>query len=356
MSGAMNIDLSAASIIANIETYPRELVMTLARGLLPIPQEDLITVLAHLIDAGDAEVADVASGSLKEIPQRIQLDFATNPSAPATALNGLARVGTDPAVLEALIRNRSVSDDVVAMMARRATPALQEVIVINQARLIRSPHILDAILENPALTPDVRRRALETREEFFEKRERLKKHLPPEDEPVDLSPIADLLEKAEAEPEPAEVEAPLLSPVEEADEEKKNIWQALLTMTVGEKLQLAFKGDKTIRMILIRERNRLISTAVVRNPRMTDSEAEAVAGMRNLEEEVLRLVSMKREWMAKYPIVLNLVRNPKAPVGVVLPLINRLTLRDLKGLKDDKNVSEVVRTTARRLYLVRKPS
>ena len=66
--------------------------------------------------------------------------------------------------------------------------------------------------------------------------------------------------------------------------------------------------------------------------------------MRNVDEEVLRLIAMKRDWMAKYNIAVTLARNPKCPVGVVLPLINRLTLRDLKGLKDDKGVSEAVRS------------
>jgi len=43
-------------------------------------------------------------------------------------------------------------------------------------------------------------------------------------------------------------------------------------------------------------------------------------------------------------------------VGVVLPLINRLTLRDLKGLKDDRGVSEAVRVNARKLYQARQKS
>jgi hypothetical protein len=62
---------------------------------------------------------------------------------------------------------------------------------------------------------------------------------------------------------------------------------------------------------------------------------------------------MKREWIAKYSILVALARNPKCPVGVVVPLINRLTLRDLKGLKDDKGVSETARSVARRLYVQR---
>ncbi len=64
----------------------------------------------------------------------------------------------------------------------------------------------------------------------------------------------------------------------------------------------------------------------------------------------MRIIGTRRDWTAKTPIINAVVHNPKAPVGVVLPLINRLTLRDLKSLKDDKGVSEVVRQMARKLF------
>ncbi len=91
----------------------------------------------------------------------------------------------------------------------------------------------------------------------------------------------------------------------------------------------------------------------MRNPRINEQEIESIASMRNLDDEVMRLISRKREWMAKYNILLTLARNPKCPIGIVLPLINRLTLRDLKGLKDDKGVSEAVRTAARKAFVQR---
>jgi len=106
-------------------------------------------------------------------------------------------------------------------------------------------------------------------------------------------------------------------------------------------------------MILVRERNRLVSSAAIRNPRMTENEVEQIAGMRDVTEDVLRIIGMRRDWTAKYPIALALTKNPKVPIGVVLPLINRLTLRDLKGLKDDRGVSEAVRSNARKLYQMR---
>jgi hypothetical protein len=354
-------ELSASTIIASIESgaYPADIVSTIARGFLPLASEDLIGVLVYLVRNPDADIADQARTTLAtEVTARALFEFAANAELDPQHLHRLMDYTEDEMVLEALIRNRSVSDDAVADLARRAGPRAQEVIVINQQRIIRAPGILDALLENPGLTPDARRRALETKEEFFEKRARvaaLAADLPIEpdliDEPLDA--IADLLERAEKEPDAAPGTTVVLQESEKEDPKKQALWARLYTMTISEKVQLAFKGDRTARMILVRERNKLICSAVMRNPRMSEQEAEAIASMRNVEEEVLRLIGLRRDWMSKYNIALTLCRNPKAPAGVVVPLINRLTLRDLKGLKDDRGVSQVVREMARKAYLLR---
>jgi hypothetical protein len=355
MSTPNAVELTAPAVIERIVSgsYPREVVVTIARGFLPLAQEDLIVVLSFLIVNSDEEIAALARTSLAEIPSKNVIGLAANENAPVAHLMLVMRATEDPTVLESLIRNRTVPDSAVLELAQHSDPAVQEVIVINQARILRAPEILDALLANPKLTQDARRRALETREEFFEKKARQAAELPEEEIAEDLPafPIADLLEKAaEEDSSGAPAAAVELLPSERDDPTKLSVFQQLLTMTVGQKVQMGFKGGKTWRMLLIRERNRLVASAVMRNPRMTDSEAESIAGMRNVDDEVLRLITMKREWMAKYNIVIALARNPKCPVGVVLPLINRLALRDLKSLKDDKGVSEVARTHARKLF------
>jgi hypothetical protein len=357
MSSTSPLELTASGIIARIESgqYPREVIVTVARGFVPLPQEDLVAILSYLAESPDAEIASLATASMSDIPTRSLLDFATNESREAVSLERMIRATSDPVVLEALIRNRAVSDAAIVGLAIRANADVQEVIVINQARILRAPEILDALLANPNLSGDVRRRALETREEFFEKKARVQKAqaeaiaaalLVEEDEvavdlPDDL--IADLLAIAATDQGTA-APPPELSEPEKEDPKKLSIWA---------KVQLAFKGGKTERTILIRDRNKLICSAVVRNPRLSDGEVEGFASMRNIDDEVLRLISNRRDWMSKYPIVLALARNPKTPIGVVLPMINRLTLRDLKTLKDDRNVSETVRQLTRKAFLQR---
>jgi hypothetical protein len=324
-----------------------------------LPQDDLIAVLAFLTRSPDEEIAAAARTSLADVPSRSIHAFAANESAPPEHLTLLMRATEDPFILEALIRNRAVPDALVAELAAVADAAVQEVVVINQARILRAPGIIDALLANPHLTADVRRRVLETREEFFDKKARIAAQQPvevevDEDEPMltlSEEPIADLLEKAVDDQNDAP--PPQLTASEEKEEKKLSIFSQILLMGVSDKVKLAFKGGKTERMILVRDHNKLVCSAVMRNPRMSDLEVEGIASMRNIEEEVLRLVAMKREWISKYTIALTLARNPKCPVGVVLPLINRLTLRDLKGLKDDKNVSETVRSLTRKIFLQR---
>jgi hypothetical protein len=352
-------ELSGAAIIERIESnqYPREVVETIARGFLPLPQDDLIAVLAFLTSSRDADIAAAAKTSLNDVPSRSIHAFASNESSPAVHLALLMRATDDPFVLEALIRNRALPDALVAEVAAVADAAVQEIVVINQARILRAPEILDALLTNPALTADVRRRVMETREEFFEKKARIAAAEAAEvddDAPMLALPeeaIADLLEKAAI--EPGDAPPPALMESEKTDEKKLSVFAKILLMNVSEKVKLAYKGGKTERLILVRDRNKLVCSAVMRNPRMSELEIESIAGMRNIEEEVLRLIAMKRDWISKYNITVTLARNPKCPVGVVLPLINRLTLRDLKGLKDDKGVSETVRSLARKMYLQR---
>lgn len=357
MTNAAAGELTASSVIGIIDSgaYPRDIILTIARGFLPLAQDDLIAVLAHLALFDDEEIASTARTSLGDIPSRAVFEFAANPDAKPEFLLDLLRGTDDSAILETLIRNRAVPDAVVVDLAKTADARVQEVIVINQARILRAPEILDALLANPSLTPDARRRALETREEFFEKKARLQQaaDLLAEQEPevieLALDPIADLLEKA-AEPGNETPTTVTLMEMEKTDERKAALWTRLQFMTVSEKVQLAFRGDRMIRMLLVRERNKLICSAVMRNPRISEQEVEAIAGMRNVEDEVLRIIATRRDWMSKNSVVSALVHNPKVPPGVVLPLINRLTLRDLKGLKDDKGIQQVVREMARRIY------
>ena len=51
--------------------------------------------------------------------------------------------------------------------------------------------------------------------------------------------------------------------------------------------------------------------------------------------------------MKRYGVVIALAKNPKTPVAISMNLLSRLTDKDLRMISTDRNVAEIVRTTAR---------
>src|SRR5262249_50564818 len=107
MSSATPQELTASAVIQRVESgeYSREVITTIARGFLPLSQEDLIAVLAYLASSADSEINNLAHESLKEIPARSLLAYAANERSTPEHLVFLTRATEDVAVLEALIRN-----------------------------------------------------------------------------------------------------------------------------------------------------------------------------------------------------------------------------------------------------------
>ncbi len=134
------------------------------------------------------------------------------------------------------------------------------------------------------------------------------------------------------------------------EEEKLGLKQAIGKMTTGQKIKLSYKGNKEVREILIRDRNKIVASAVVKSGRLTENEVKAIAGNRGVAEDVLRLLSMNREYMRKYPVKVAMAGNPKTPIPVAMSLIKQLHIKDLKLLSSNRNVSSAVFGAATKLY------
>lgn len=131
--------------------------------------------------------------------------------------------------------------------------------------------------------------------------------------------------------------------------ERVTLLQRISRMTPAEKIKTALTGNMEERLVLIRDSNRLVASAVLGSPKLTDQEIENIASMKSVTEEVLRLISTNRKFMKSYAVVRQLINNPRAPIDVGLPILCRLNDRDLKGLALNKNVAETLRSMALKL-------
>jgi hypothetical protein len=344
---------------------PREIRLFAARGLLPLDPHDSLRAILVVLRDSNSETASIARETLRATPPDRLAAFVTSGAPRGDELDLLARESDDSFVLEEIVRCRTVDDGTLLFLARTAAGRPQEAMIANQARLLARPALIEALLENPALTGEGRRLLSELQEEFFEKEARRRAaearrteedaeaaHAP-EPESAEALGEEDDLELDDEEGEATETE--------DATREEEGeslfigaIYRRIGLMTVGEKIQLAYVGSKEERRVLIGDTNKLIGIAVLKSRAISINEVESFAAMRNLDEELYRRISNSREWMRKPAVVLTLVRNPRVPIDISLPLLKRLATRELRGVIRDRNLAPVLRTSARKLLIQRR--
>ena len=124
-------------------------------------------------------------------------------------------------------------------------------------------------------------------------------------------------------------------------------------LPVNVRLKLARSAPRSLRQFLVRDSSTLVALAVLQSNPLTDQEVEQYARSRNIVPDVLEKIGKNRQWVARYPVVLALVQNPRTPLPLALSLMSRVAVRDLRGMAKDRNLPEAVRSSALRLFRVK---
>lgn len=149
---------------------------------------------------------------------------------------------------------------------------------------------------------------------------------------------------------PAETARPKPAPAAPKPGQRDNTVQKINRLDVKGRIQLAMKGNKEERAILIRDGTKVVALAVLDAPKISDGEVEKFALQKNVLEAVLRQIPLKRRFMKNYIVVRNLVSNPRTPLDLGLGLMKHLQVQDLKNVSANKEVSETVRKLALKMY------
>lgn len=327
-----------------------------AEGLVPLPPDELVAVQVALARRGarsgaegaaavDPELATVAAWNLGTLdPERVAALIRDN--APLDVLSWFARESDDSRVLEAVLRRRDVPRELLAELAAKLSADLQEILLLRQDAIVEHPEILDALETNPELSAYARRRIRELREhllagpkEAAPARERER----PEDEPSD-GEVLEAIEEARQQPGTGT----------DLDRQTGLSDAQVRLLPVPVRRRLARGASKTLRSILIRDPNAQVAVTALGEGALSDGEVEQIAANRAVVGEVLEEIARHREWMSKQKIVSALVHNPRTPAGVAVRLVPRISVRELRNLSRDRNVSSAVRMRAQSLYRMKR--
>ena len=359
--------------LIKISAVPAALMRSASKGALALPAEEIIEILVYL--SSHQMFGEQARMTLAEWDEAACLKVCADPTTPFEIIEYfLDPQNRRPRLLPALLENPSVPELDIQQLAQEQSPALID-ILLKSPRVLGSRNILHSLASNPAVTPP-------QQVQIAEALKAVSATISAENgEPVsdaesdsDLSKfLAEHAHELAAEPEkPFEFAhedeetkaltaaaqraaasaraAAAAKEAEDAEVERMSPLQKISKLTVGERIQLAMKGNKEERFILIRDGAKLVSSAVLESSKVSEQEVETFAAMKNVQESVLRGIAGKRKFMKQYNVVRALVNNPRCPLDVQLNLAKNLLNQDLKSLSMNKNVSETVRKVATKLF------
>jgi hypothetical protein len=322
-----------------------------AGGALPLEPIELATVLFALLHDPDTEVKERAHASLAALPETVLSTVLTGPSHPVV-LAFLAHLHQgDESICEQIALNQETADETIVFLATLPQRRLVDIISNNQNRLIRCEAIVEALGENPLTGRAVIERILtflgiSTDAEGEEQEDELDggDELSERDAEAAIMALLGQDSAHLAKHLAAEGDKDI-----DDDVLKGSIFNAVQKMGVMQKIKLARTGGKEARGLLIRDRNKVVSTSVIQSPKITESEVVTIAQSRSVSDDILRIISNNREWTRNYKVKHCLAINPKSPQHMAIKYLNYLQDRDLKSITKSRDVSSVISSHARRL-------
>ncbi len=388
-------------------SVPATLMQAAARGALSVPPAEMIEILVHLANHNKV-FGQQARMTLAGWEEKSSLEAAANPDTPPEVLDYLiAPENLRPQLLSTLVENPAIKEATLVALAENGS---REVVVILQKspRVQSNLAILNALGSNPNatgnetgalaqklashtpenvgegpgseavgaadldpeveetvtayLTENAQEIATEAGKPFqplggmYEFEGTAVEGTAPAEEHMAAGPVAPTASEAaspvKAVPAAAPAKAPLhpKKAVGGHEQERGSALQKIAKLDITGRIQLAMKGTKEDRSILIRDSTKLVALAVLESPKITDGEVEKIANQKNVLEAVLRRITMKRRFMKNYAVVRNLVANPRTPLDVSLGLMKNILTADLRNLSSNKEVSDTIRKLATKMF------
>jgi hypothetical protein len=344
-------------------TSPAPLKVMAAKGVVPgLKPADLLTVVALLAE-GQGPAADAARQTLAKVPAPVLTGALDGDLEPLVIDKLAATYIDDAAVMERLLAMPRIALVTVEHAAEHCGERVAELIAVSEQRMLAHPPIIERLYMNRATRMSTADRIIE-----LAVRHRLELTGIPAYKEVAIAIGQELLVEPSAEPTPDDIlfsetirqaEALGFNPQTEdthivSDEGTEEVAPKFLPlyarvgqMTIAQKIRLAMLGSAAERMLLLRDGNRMVATAAIRSPLIQEPEVVRISSSRTVSEEVLRAITLNKDWVTHSQIKLHLVSNPRTPFPMAARLVPYLRESDLKSISKSKNVTGPVAQAAK---------
>jgi len=342
---------------------PAPMRMMAASGIVPgLKPQDVVSVVAVLVQSDDPKVAEKAQQTIKALPPPILNGALSAELQPAVVFLLADGYSSNAEVVEKLLRQPRIGTTALEILAERADEKIGELVATNEAALLQNPTVIEKLYMNKRVRMSTADRILELAVRnglelgipaFKEAAAAIKNELIPEPSPeptfddVTANEAHAIAEKIKLDTAVEDTHDTDEEGKEKLKEAMKPLYAKLADLSVSGKIRTATLGTSAERMILVRDHNRLVAVAAIQSPMTNENDAARIATNRQMHEDVLRIIAQNREWTRNYQIRMNLILNPRTPFTFSSRMIPLLRDNDVRALAKNKNVTSSVQTAAR---------
>jgi hypothetical protein len=113
-------------------------------------------------------------------------------------------------------------------------------------------------------------------------------------------------------------------------------------------------ADRTLLENLLYHPSREVLEALLENPRVGEKQLAILLSRRDLSRDLLARIAQNREWMKSYPLKLAVVKHPRTPRHLALPLLKFIYLFDLLSVAKTAGVPPDLRKLAEEAVLMQR--
>jgi hypothetical protein len=113
-------------------------------------------------------------------------------------------------------------------------------------------------------------------------------------------------------------------------------------------------ADRTLLENLLYHPSREVLEALLENPRVGEKHLAILLSRRDLSRDLVARIAQNREWMKSYPLKLAVVKHPRTPRHLALPLLKFIYLFDLLAVARTAGVPPDLRKLAEEAILMQR--
>lgn len=135
----------------------------------------------------------------------------------------------------------------------------------------------------------------------------------------------------------------LSAPAELKRYAEEQVVARLPQLPLGQKITLARRGPGRVAGALVAEGHAQVLPVALENPFLTEAQVLRALAREKVSTTVVQALARHHKWSQTYNVRLALVRNPSAPISIVLAFLPQLTVSDLRELAAPGIVPENLR-------------